>query len=85
MRPIVDGPQDFFLPASMEFGVSAQLPFTIGPAEIPHQIGAMAPDKFPKSAEVDLVGVNAGVRLNTPAQVRAAPRPQPVASCQAPS
>jgi hypothetical protein len=68
----------------MEFGFRAQSPFMIGPAEIPHHIGSMTPDKLPKSAEVDLVSVNAGVRLDTPAQVRAAPRPQPVAARQPP-
>ena len=60
--------------------LSCGLLFEGGPASIPKQIRTMLPDKFPKSDEVDPIRVNAGIGFNAPAQVRAFPRAQVIAS-----
>jgi hypothetical protein len=54
------------------------------PAKIPHQIPPLLPREPPELPEIDRIGVYARIRFDTPPQVRAPPRPQPVAAGEAP-
>lgn len=52
-----------------------------GPAQEAPEFAAFAPHKFPKLQKADLGHLNAGVRLDAPKKIRAAPGGEMVAFC----
>src|SRR4026209_2089409 len=58
--------------------------FQLRPAQVSHQIGAMAPHEFPKNEEIDPVGVNSGVGFDPPAEIWAPPRREAMAAREGP-
>src|SRR5580700_5896777 len=54
------------------------------PLQKPHQIAAVLPHEAPEFLEADLVGRGAPIRLHAPAQKRATPGTQAIASGSAP-
>src|SRR5204863_9046365 len=56
-----------------------------GPLQEAAQLLALRPDEGPEGEETDLVHLQAGVGLDAPAQIRTAPRSQPMASGRVPA
>src|ERR1017187_6372524 len=67
-------------------GVGAGLPLShaVRPPQVAQQLVALLPGEAPEFAKSDLFGVQAGIRLDSPAQVRAPPRTEAVAASKTP-
>jgi hypothetical protein len=55
-----------------------------GPLEKPPKIPALVPEKFPEFQKADLLHLYATIGLDSPQQIGAAPRRQPVSACGIP-